>query len=85
MTPEATFRTIMEKMSKLKSNMSTMNENVENMQDDLKKHEVECVRRNSVFNQMLNEINYRVLEIKTLGKVDGPDVPESKDVVNEEG
>ena len=48
--------------------MTTMNENLDALESNLYDHELVSAKRNERFNKMLNEINYRVLEMRALAK-----------------
>ena len=65
-TPEATFRNKMGKMKMMKNGMSNMKDCVDEIETNMHDHEIHSTKRNEVVDQMLNEINYSVLEINSL-------------------
>ena len=52
----------------MKKSMTTINENLDTLESNLYDHQLVSAKRNERFDKMLNEVNYRVLEIKALAK-----------------
>ena len=56
-------------MTKMKNDMSNINDNIDDIELNMHEHEIEVAKRNDEVDLMSNEINYRVLEIKSLSVV----------------
>ena len=54
-------------MKMMKNGMSNMKDCVDEIETNMHDHEIHSTKRNEVVDQMLNEINYRVLEINSSG------------------